>query len=388
MYAIVIGASDEAIYAIKQAQQLGISVLAFDGNDRAEGLRYADEAYVVDIREPKKIYEIINRKGISSDEMFVLPVPIGRYLISAGAFNEHYHLIGPKRNVTELCTDKWQFHQVLNRMGLRQIDCNLIKEGTAADVPCKFPVIVKPRYGAGSRQVFKISNELEWKVFADKMPYNEDFIMEDAVEGQEYGIDGMIVDGKFHLILMRKKLITASPYRQCVGYLSLSADYYSGLYEKMEAFLNELVAAINLDNGICHADIIDDGVSPFVIEMAPRPSGHRLHDLFTPGVTGVDMISEYIHLIQKKSVEINAKRSDKVYMIRYFDIESEIKRVPSRECILEKYPLVKYECNLMPGETRKIKDGHSLMDRGFFICEGASEEDVCAIAENVLHEFV
>ncbi len=388
MYAIVIGASAETVYAIRQAQRAGLTVLAFDGNDRAEGLRYADEAYAVDIRNPQKIYEIIDRKKISTDDMFVLPVPIGRYLISAGALNEHYRLVGPQRDTTEICTDKWLFHRTLNRKGLRAIGCALLKAGEAAKVPDKFPVIVKPRYGAGSRQVLKISNEPEWKLFADGMPYEEDFIIEDAVEGQEYGIDGMVTDGKFHLILMRKKVLTMPPYRQCVGYISVNAGHDSELYAKIEAFLSELTAAVKLDNGIIHADIMYDGAAPFVIEMAPRPSGHRLHDLFTPMVTGVDMISEYIHFVQNKPVEMNVKNADKVYMIRYFDLESEIRKISPRDYILEKYPLSKYECNLTQGEVRKIKDGHSLMDRGFFVCEGASEEHVCKAANDVLHEFV
>lgn len=388
MYAIVIGASAETVYAIGQAQRLGVLVLAFDGNDKAEGLCYADEAYVVDIRNPQEIYEIIDGKGILAEEMFVLPVPIGRYLISAGAFNEHYRLVGPKKDTTEICTDKWLFHQTLNLMGLRNIDCERIEEGTVANISRKFPVIVKPRYGAGSRQVFKITNESEWKKFADGMPYDEDFIMEDAVEGQEYGIDGMVMNGKFQLILMRKKLLTVPPYRQCVGYIAMSADNDRELFEKMEAFLSELTAAVKLDNGILHADVIYDGVTPFIIEMAPRPSGHRLHDLFTPMVTGVDMISAYIHLIQNKPIEMNVKNVDNVYLIRYFDIESQIRRIPSRSYILGKYALPEYECNLILGEARKIKDGHSLMDRGYFICEGTSEENVCKVANNVLNEFI
>ena len=389
MYAIVIGASKEAIYAIKQAQNYGMKVLAFDGNKEAEGLKYADEAYFVDIRDPQKIYNIIDKINIPANDMFVLPVPIGRYLISAGAFNEHYGLIGAKKFTTEICTDKWLFHKILNKLGLRNINCRLLKAGEIEYTPPKtLPVILKPRYGAGSRQVVKISNQEEWKTSLHKMPYNEDFIVEDAVEGQEYGIDGIVIKGTFHLILVRKKLITSPPYRQCVGYISINNNQYVELLKHIQHFMSNLITAIKLDNGIIHADIIYDKSELFVIEMSSRPSGHRLHDIFVPMVTGIDMISEFINYVQNGYSSIEIKKTDKVYMIRYFDMESKINTIPPEEYLIKKYSLLKYECNLVLGESRKIRDGHSIMGRGFFILEGKSESEVCEVANNVLHEYM
>ena len=37
MNALVIGAGKEAVHGIQQAKQLGMYVIAFDGNDKAEG---------------------------------------------------------------------------------------------------------------------------------------------------------------------------------------------------------------------------------------------------------------------------------------------------------------------------------------------------------------
>lgn len=386
MYAIVIGASDEAIYAIKKAQSKGISVLAFDGNADTEGLKYADESFVVDIRNPQNIIDIIDKKHISSDEMFVLPVPIGRYLISTGAFNEHYGLIGAKLRTTEICTDKWLFHETMLKEGLRNISCSLLKKGDKALVPHQYPVIVKPRYGAGSREVLRISNIEEWKQFEKSLPFDEDFVIEDAVEGCEYGIDGMVIDEKFTLVFTRKKLMTKPPYRQCVGYISIKRDDERNAI--LEKYLKKLVSAIGLKDGIIHADIIMDSDEPFIIEMSARPSGHRLHDLFTPMVTGVDMISDFIDyaLGEKKANCVN--HTDKTYIIRYFDMGSEVKRIPDKEFMMKKYNLLEYECNLTVGEKITIKDGHSLMGRGFYILCDDSEEEAINKANRVLEEYV
>lgn len=418
MNGIVIGASGESIHAITQAKELGLHVIAFDGDKNAQGLSIADEAYVVDIKEPENIYAVIdkknkinkenrkNKENISQENisqniqnMVVIPVPIGRYLISTGSFNEHYGLLGPKRQTTEICTDKWLFHQTLSEQKLRNIKCTLIKAGQKQYEQDSFPVIVKPRFGAGSREVRQISSSSEWKEV--KLPFDEDFIIEDAVQGTEYGIDGMVINGKFHLVLIRKKINTPLPYRQCVGYVSAQNDV-------IPQYMEKLITAIRLDDGILHADLIyDEATGPFVIEMSARPSGHRLHDIFTPLVTGVDMVREYLKYAMTGNFNIPASKSksasnsiltststskqnqDSVFMIRYFDIEREIKRIPSEDYLFSKYPaLMKYECNMQKGDIAKIVDGHSLMDRGFFILKGKSEEALCNTANNILSEYV
>ena len=386
MYAIVIGASSESIHAIKTAQAKGLKVLAFDVDSKAKGLKYADEYFVVDIRNPMNIFSVVDGKGIHDNEMIVLPIPIGRCLVSVGAFNDHYGLVGVKLKTTEICTDKWLFHQTMSAQKLRNINCILLEKGQNKVSVCRYPAIIKPRYGAGSREVLRLSCSADLDKVKEKLPFDEDFIIEDEVEGDEYGIDGMVFNGEFRLILTRKKLLTSPPYRQCVGYISVNKEDIRNMI--IRSFMTKLVSAIKLDAGIVHADIIMDKGNPFVIEMSARPSGHRLHDLFTPMVTRVDMISDFIDYALGKKMDNYVNRNEGVYIIRYFDMESVIKRVPNREYMIKKYSLLKYECNLVKGEKIKVKDGHSLMGRGFFIIRGTSEKEILDRADMVLREYI
>ena len=47
MTAAVIGASSESIYVINKAKELGLKVVALDGNPEAPGLKAADASFVV-----------------------------------------------------------------------------------------------------------------------------------------------------------------------------------------------------------------------------------------------------------------------------------------------------------------------------------------------------
>ena len=111
--ALVIGASSESVFAINEAKKAGLKVVAFDGNKDAIGLKLADVSYVVDIRDPKNIIEKLMGEY---EPIMILPVPIGRYLITTGSINDYYKLDGVSYKAADLCTDKLLFHKKLRNL--------------------------------------------------------------------------------------------------------------------------------------------------------------------------------------------------------------------------------------------------------------------------------
>ena len=386
--AIVIGASKESIHAIKVAKRKGMYVSAFDGSENAEGLKYSDESFVLDIRDYRKIINVLDKKQFDPVDMVILPVPIGRYLISVGEINDHYGLFGPSKRTAEICTDKWIFHKTLTEKGLRDVECHLVSTVDVFSEMDHFPMILKPRYGSGSRGVILISNEREWKKARDEYTFDEDYVVEEAVDGTEYGIDGLVFEGQFINILIRKKIITPPPYRQCVGYISVKKTGNEAFYGVVQSYMESIISVIGMKNAVLHSDIIMNDDSPFVIELSARPSGHRLHDVFTPLVTGVDMIESFIEFANDGNIMCVPRQDDDYYLIRYFDMENEIQRIPDEQYLIKKYKLIEYVCNLEIGETKKIKDGHSLMERGYFILKGKDEGRLCEKADELLMEFI
>lgn len=385
MIGIVVGASEESVFAIQVAQSMGLKVIAFDGNPEAIGLQYADVSYVVDIRKPEQIIEKL--ESIRPD--IVLPIPIGRYLISGAHLNDYYGLSGISEKAAQLCTDKYQFHMALQEGNLRKVECVLISEGTKGGLSydVHYPVIVKPRYGSGSRAVVECKTESELRnIFLQRAPFNEDYIMETAFSGTEYGVDGAIVNGKVTIVLVRRKLLTPPPVRQCIGYLSCVEE--EGFEQKLQDYLQKVVTCMMIDKTVFHADIMYHQDTFFVIELSGRPSGHRLHNIFTPLVTGINLIAEYIKYCKGLEYEFRPQYK-KCMMIRYFDFEDcEIMQLPDKHQLSEIYEIPIYECNLKVGEILgKVVDGHSIMNRGYFILKGNDEEDLYRKSEAVLDMF-
>ena len=378
MKAAIIGASKEALHTIEKAHGYGIKIVALDGDPHAPGLGEADRSMTVDISDEGAVIEAL--RGEKPD--FVLTVPIGRYLTTIGAVNDALGLPGITRQMAVLCTDKFRFHQKLNRAGLRSCRCYEVSGGRildgegaacfgerAKEAPVSFPAILKPRFGSGSRGVYMLPDRQQLKEALAGIS-GEAYVLEECIAGEEYGVDGAVTKDGFHMVLLRRKKNTPPPVRQAVGYFSvlLQEDFYKQVREYME----KAVACLGLGECLVHGDIIRGEAGPFLIELSARPSGHHLHDLFTPLCTGIDLAEEYMKYRMGLSYRF-APGKVRSMMIHYFDIQGRVGRAPGREQAEQAAGVrfAAWECHIKKGEELKpVSDGHSLMGRGYFVLEG------------------
>lgn len=393
MKAAIIGASSEALHTIKKAKEYNLIVVALDGNEKAEGLAAADEAMVVNISQEKETIECVKKEEID----FVLTVPIGRYLTTIGSVNDALNLPGIGKKQAAYCTDKLLFHNKMKEHGLRDCRCyeavedrkereKLWTQIQGREQELQFPAILKPRFGSGSRGIHFVNDMQELKKGLETTS-GESYVLEECVAGEEYGLDGAVINGTFYPVLLRHKENTPLPARQAVAYFSVMPE--DDFYREVKEFMEKTVKVLELQECLLHADIIRTEKGPFVIEMSARPSGHNLHNLFTPLCTGVDMAEQYIR--HRLGMDCNfAPEKTKMMMIHYFDLEGRVVTVPKQaevESILGKEMAV-WQCNIKEGDVlSRVSDGHSLMGRGYFVLEGLSEGELKQQAKEVKKSF-
>ena len=392
MKAAIIGASAESLHTIEMAKKHGITVIALDGNEKAEGLKAADISKVVNISQEDDTKKALENEAVD----FVLTVPIGRYLTTIGYVNDELHLPGISKEMAVCCTDKLLFHEKMAENGLRNCHCYEAKEDKArcelyqqimeGEQEINFPAILKPRFGSGSRGIHFVNTVEELKM-ALEVTAGESYVLEECIAGEEYGLDGAVIDGKFYLVLLRHKENTPLPARQAVAYFSVLPE--DDFYNEVKTFMEKTVAVLGLNDCLLHGDIIRGNSGPFIIEMSARPSGHNLHNLFTPLCTGIDVAEEYIkYCLQKEYTFVPGKT--KQMMIHYFDMEGKVEYVPEKAEIEEKLGVTfaAWNCNIKEKENLgSVSDGHSLMGRGYFVLEGNSEEELKKQAECVKRLF-
>lgn len=381
----VLGAGHESIHAIDVARDLGYEVIALDGNSQAAGLCLADEAVVIDINDTEAVAEVLKSQHVR----FLLPVPIGRAIMSTGALNDRLGLPGVSAGAAERCADKYKFHEILHASGLRKGKCVVLKSMADLDEVDFFPLVLKPRFGSGSRGVRFLASRDELVRERDIAFDGEEYIAESAAPGIELGLDAAITRGTLQVVLLRAKRNTPPPIRQCVGYRALDRGSHQRLYDLVQDKFQLAIQVLDLNDCLLHADILYDGSDLFIIEMSPRPSGHHLSDKFVPLCTGVDMVEEFIKFVEYKPYEFVPTRV-KAMEIDYFDLPpGVVEQVPGNE-ILEVFgeSLVEFDCALRVGDVLgPVIDGASLMGRGHMILESRADESLMDIERAIKDGF-
>ena len=133
-----------------------------------------------------------------------------------------------------------------------------------------------------------------------------------------------------------------------------------------------------------------EGERVFIIELSARPSGHHLHDLFTPMATGVDMAETYIRSQCGLPYRYEPEETRRL-LIRYFALpEGIVRHVPAKEelPLPQDVALRAWDCEIRPGDRLgQVINGHSVMGRGYFILEGSTDERLEAAADGILGKF-
>lgn len=385
----IIGVGSEAVPIIKKARERGVYTIGLDGNKDAEGLKYVDKAIWVDILDKDAVCKILKDNKVD----FVIPVPVGSCLSTMGWVNEHFNFKGINYEPVKYSVDKYLFHNKLHENGLRNIDLHLVNKDTKlADLNIEYPAILKPRFGSGSRDVFFIDNDEQLDTCVEQVKrLNEDFVLEQVVDGTEYGLDGVVIDGKLQIVLLRKKINTPKPIRQAISSLPVQkVGEGKVIYDKVYEKIDKVIRVLNYNNCFVNADLIINDKGVFVIEIASRPAGHSISSTLIPLATGIDMTKEYLKWLMNEEYSFEAENIECLQM-RFFDFSDvTITKVPTK-WQLSKFlgeDLISWNCNIKEQDyMNKVVDGHSIMNRGFFVVRGKNETDLLEKSAWVLSQF-
>lgn len=308
--ALILGAGVEQTLAIREAQQLGYRVIAFDGNPKAVGLSIADDSGVVDIGNADEVIRHIAGKKI--DGVFCHGVEI-QHVVSRIA--SRLRLPGLAPETADIATNKALRIRRLTEAGVPVAKYRVVssrEQLLPAAQAIGFPLVVKPEQSSGARgvQVVDTPSRLD-EAWYDALRYSRDglILVEELLSGPEVSTEALVYAGRIHTFALAdrnySKNAIFSPY-----FVEDGIDFPSALPEDIQRNVIEVteraIRCLGIDFGSAKGDVIIDKGEPKIIEIACRSSGGWFGAGSIPLATGSNMLKPLIQMAMGDEPDLDA----------------------------------------------------------------------------------
>jgi carbamoyl-phosphate synthase large subunit len=302
---LVTGAGGPAgVSVIRALRRAGHRVVACDADRHAVGFRLADEfAPLPRADDPafaESLVKAVARSGavalISTVAEELVPLhAAAAALAEAGAAT---WLPGPWS--VEHCVDKWLFHQLMTEHG---VPVPATAQGSGYGVPG--PLIVKPRFGRGSRDIYHADNAADLSYALGRVP---EPLVQTRLTGREFTVDTLSgKDGRLYGAVPRWRLETKA---------GISTKGVTFRHLELVGKVAGVLGALRLEGPACVQGFRTDEGQLVFTEVNPRFSGGLPLSL----AAGADLVGQYLNRILGGVVQPERLgfRSG-VTMLRYFD---------------------------------------------------------------------
>ena len=291
---LLVGAGQEQIAAIQAAQELGLFVIAVDGNPQAPGLQVADQGCCGDIKNVEFLAQLGTEEHVHGVFSHAVDLP---HVVAAVA--QQLRLPGLAPDVAIRATNKWQRYVCLESQGVPCPRFGLVhsvEEASRVATDLGYPVVVKPLDSAGARGVCKVNDPGEMAdAFQGALLFSHEpsVLVEEFLRGAEVSTESVILESQ---------IVTTGFADRNYVYKERFAPYFiedghtipSVLPHEQQAQVIEVaeraIRALDIHWGVAKGDVILTESGPKIFEMAPRTSGGRFCADMVPLATGVHIL--------------------------------------------------------------------------------------------------
>jgi len=305
---IIPGGSGMAIAAIHSLKRDSkIEIVSADADKLSPSLYLADKGYVVPRFDDDSFYPTIY-KIVKKEEIDVIIPALDWILLDFSERKKYFEEIGTKvlisdPEILKIARDKWQTYQKLKDIiPLPQSYVNL--EDAEID-GMGFPLIIKPRGGSGSSNVYKIESKEELIFFYRRI---KDPIIQEFLPGKEYSVDCLANDEGELMVAIPQERISSKGGVATKGKI-VKNEFLEEMAEKISSELKFIGPFF------FQAKESKDG-TPKLTEINPRIGG--LMSLASSSGINIHVLAVKMSMGEKISVPKN-KINYEIYLTKYFD---------------------------------------------------------------------
>src|SRR5699024_3087957 len=220
----------------------------------------------------------------------------------------------------------------------------------------KFPVMVKPSDGSGSKAVKKVESMTtlyETSKRAIKHSLIGKALIEDFVCGKEYGVESFVYNGKVYVLGVIDKNMTPPPIHAELGH-SMPSQLSPENQDKVEEVIKKAIKALGINFGAVNMDVLitkDNRVN--IIDVGARMGGNLIGSHVIP----IGLNFDYLGVLAKTAVgdpiELKIQASNKVIVTKLLSLTpGTVEELPNFAKIKEKCK-VEIHSHLKIGDTIK-----------------------------------
>lgn len=372
-------------FVILKAKELGYCVHCLDANPNAVGFKSADAHAVINIIDLEACLAYARQWRIDG----VLTAATDFSVLTMSYIAQEMNLPGINYASAKMIKNKADVRRCLfeakaDDTGYSyEIDSI---EGIADVLPkIKFPVMMKPVDGSGSRGASKVESAEDFAKaveFAMSGSMSNRAVAEPFIAGREYGVESFVENGDIHILAVMQKDMTQPPY-----YAELGHAIPSGLSIEIETKVKDCVRksliALGVNHGSVNMDLlITKEGDVHIVDVGARMGGNLIGSHIIPAGTGIDYMGNMIRAAVGDATDWNPVWKPRPVATKLLALNpGRVKALPDFKALEIEYN-VQIEHHLHVGDEITVYRTN-LDGCGYVVGCGSSVEDCISIVNNV-----
>ena len=278
---LILGAGIYQVPLIRTAKRLGIYTIVASIPGNYPGFELADKVYYENTTDVEAILEIARREKIDG----IITTGTDVAVITIGEVCDQLGLTGLSAHSAQIATDKLKMKTCYEKFGVRTARFRRISfddENYEEKIgQLTLPVMFKSVDSSGSRGIIKVSDPSEFEAAKAEVLANtrsDYFIVEEFLEGEEFGAQAFVRGGQVQFILPHGDYVFKGDTGVPIGHFA-PYDLTPEIVEDAREQLRLAIRAMELDNCAINADFILCGGKTYVLEIGGRSGATCLAEL-------------------------------------------------------------------------------------------------------------
>ncbi|MCD8026847.1 MAG: ATP-grasp domain-containing protein [Clostridiales bacterium] len=278
---MILGAGVYQVPLIKKAEEMGIRTIVVSIPGNYPGFKFADKVYYENTVDYETVLQIAKKENVNG----IVTTGTDVAIITVGYVCDKLGLSGISMKAAQIATNKYKMKLAYEKYGVttarfRQSGFDT-REVKKLVTELNYPLIFKAVDTSGSRGIVKVpdKNNIDAAVKIVKQATKLDyFIIEEFIEGVEFGAQSFIQNGKIQFILPHGDYVYTENTGVPVGHFA-PYDLSEEAIKDTEVQLQRAAEAMELDNCAINADFILSNGKVYVLEVGGRCGATCLAEL-------------------------------------------------------------------------------------------------------------